>query len=432
MIANNIIRVSEYEKLYYDEAKPFRQKHWEALCHYQEMQKKQEETGSDYFRILNKGIQFTHYVGVLQAGNLTIEIVPKTDNQARLAENEATGVMEHESKQQWHGALLQMLQECRLLKINNADFANLNLRQQSILTMYLELFVTAAESLVHQGLVKNYGQHQGNQPALKGRLLFQKQVAVNSTHAERFYVRHTAYHYLHVYNSIVCQTLQLIIHISSDPNVTDRAGRLLAQFPRTDIITVTPDTFSRITYDRKTERYRDAIELARLLLLNYRPGITGGREKVIAILFDMNKLWEEWVYRRLKKEEARFDITVQRQQSADFYKAGHSHGHTTIRPDIVIRHRNEIIIVDTKWKLLKNRTPDEADLKQMFVYNLYWACNKSVLLYPASQLTTTTGSYQHFSKIKEVHSMCSVLTATIFHNQKLDPGFAEKLLQEIL
>ena len=51
----NTIRVSEFEKLYYDNSKPFNQKHWEALCRYQEQQYK-KEGGIEFFRILNKGV----------------------------------------------------------------------------------------------------------------------------------------------------------------------------------------------------------------------------------------------------------------------------------------------------------------------------------------------------------------------------------------
>lgn len=432
MPSKNIIRVSEFEKLYYNEDKPFRQKHWEALCRYLDKQKAGQEKGMDYFRILNKGIQFTNYVGVVQAGNLTIEIVPKTDKRSTIAANENTGSVNDESKQRWHGALLQMLQECRLLKIKEVDFANLRLRYQSILPIYLELFLTAADSLLHEGLVKNYEQQEGNQSALKGRLLFQKQLAGNSTHAERFYVQYPAYQYNHLYNRLIRQTLKLIIHIRFNIHLSGRASSLLSRFPQTEAITVTPETFNQLHFDRKTERYRGALEIAKLLLLNYRPDITGGRENVIAILFDMNKLWEEWVYRRLQKEEAAFGITVHRQQSADFWKAEHAPGHQTIHPDIVIQKGDEIIIVDTKWKLLKNKTPDNEDLKQMFVYNLYWKCNKSVLLYPASQLNRTTGSYKDFSKLQEVHSDCVILTATIFNGEIPDPDFATKVLQEIL
>lgn len=431
MPSKNRIRVSEFEKLYYDEDKPFKKNHWEALCRYLENVNKHGEKRIDYFRILNKGIQFTNYVGVIQAGNLTIEVLPKTDKSATTAENESIDVVKDENKQQWHQALLQMLGECSLLKVNKVDLANLNLRHHSILDMYIELFLATTEGLLHEGLLKKYEKQEGNQTALKGRLLFQKQLAGNSTHDERFYVRHTAYNYNHLYNQIVYKTLQHILHMNGNTYLSDKAGHLLANFPQTNSITITSETFNRLLFDRKTERYRDALLIAKMLLLNYRPDITGGAENVIAILFDMNTLWEEWVYRRLKKEEAQYKATIHRQQSADFWKGEHLLKHKTIRPDIVIHKGDEIIIIDTKWKLIKDMMPEDEDLKQMFVYNLYWKCSKSILLYPANNLNLKEGSYKDFLKLKEVHSNCAILTTTIFKDSMLDKDFANKVLGKI-
>jgi 5-methylcytosine-specific restriction enzyme subunit McrC len=129
-VANkNTIRVAEFEKLYYDNDKPFKQKHWEALCRYLESTNKKEEKRVEYFRILNRGIQFTNYVGVIQAGNLTIEILPKTDRQSTNADNLSIEELEKSNKevsnnkQCWHNVLLQMLKECSLLKVNHVDYA---------------------------------------------------------------------------------------------------------------------------------------------------------------------------------------------------------------------------------------------------------------------------------------------------------------------
>ena len=87
MQKRNTIRVSEFERLYYDDGKPFKQTHWEALCRYLESVNRKEEKRTEYFRILNKGIQFTNYVGVIQAGNLTIEVLPKVDKGYTTAAN---------------------------------------------------------------------------------------------------------------------------------------------------------------------------------------------------------------------------------------------------------------------------------------------------------------------------------------------------------
>ena len=180
MSTKNIIRVAEFEKLYYDDTKPFKEKHWKALCRYQEQQYKNEGKEIEFYRILNKGVQFKNYVGVIQAGNLTIEVLPKTDRKRATAVNSTFLELNKDDaseRQNWHRALLQMLRECRFLRVNHVDNANLNLKSNSILEIYIELFLNETEKLLHEGLVKKYRKVEGNQLAMKGQLMFSKNIA---------------------------------------------------------------------------------------------------------------------------------------------------------------------------------------------------------------------------------------------------------------
>jgi 5-methylcytosine-specific restriction enzyme subunit McrC len=187
-------------------------------------------------------------------------------------------------------------------------------------------------------------------------------------------------------------------------------------------------------FDRKTERYKEAILISKLLLLNYRPDITGGRENVIAILFDMNKLWEEFVYRRLKKEEITLDISVKRHQSEDFWNSEKISKPKTIRPDIVIKKKSETIVVDTKWKIIENFTPDDEDLRQMFVYNLYWKCNKSILLYPAPSPSSCIGKYYNYEVSDNPERQCAVETVCVLDDNQnaLNKNLGANILKRIL
>ncbi|MFT3676579.1 MAG: hypothetical protein QM781_11820 [Chitinophagaceae bacterium] len=397
----NTIRVAEFEKLYYDDIKPFKQKHWEALCRYQGQQNSFSNKQTEYFKILNKGIQFTNYVGVIQAGNLTIEVLPKTDKQNTAAENLSVQDLERadkdiaDKKQCWHNVLLQMLKECRLLQVNHVDYASLNLKSNSLLELYLELFLAETEKLLHEGLTKKYRKEEDNKLVMKGQLLYAKNIAHNIVHKERFFVRHTEYNRTNIFNQLLYKTLCFIPSISKSPRLSDKVNRLLLDFPGMPDCTVTPATFERLVFDRKTERYKEALLISKMLLLNYRPDITGGSENVIAILFDMNELWEEFVYRRLHKS-AKEGVTISRQNGKDFWYNVKDGFHKRVRPDIVINKNDKTFIIDTKWKIIADNRPGDDDLKQMFVYNLLWDADQLILLYPGNQ-ENCHGSYMHFN-----------------------------------
>lgn len=423
MPGKSIIRVSEFEKLYFDESndksKPFKEKHWKALGKYQENQKKEKKNkGVEYYRILTKGIQFTNYVGVIQAGNLTIEILPKTDRNETTVKNEKIedskieNSEDFEEKLKWHNVLLQMLMECKKIKVRSVDYANLNLKNNSLLETYLEIFLDEVEKLLRSGLVKKYRRNEGNKFALKGQLLFSKNIAKNLVHKERFFVRYDDYNSNNIYNQILYKTIRLIPKICSSYSLNDKVGRMLLNFPELPDCNVTEATFEKLVYDRKTEGYYDALLISKMLLLNYRPDITGGSENVIAILFDMNKLWEEFVYLRLLKNKGK-DVQVLPQRPQNFWKNIASNSYKIVKPDIIIIDKRDdkkpkTFVVDTKWKILKDTKPDDNDLKQMFVYNLFWDAGKSFLLYPDPESNkekdtpAAEGSYFDFPLLKDL------------------------------
>ncbi len=233
-------------------------------------------------------------------------------------------------------------------------------------------------------------------------------------------------------NSVIDKTLCLISSISNSSLLIDKVNLLKTDFPEVSDCIATAKTFERLIYNRKTDRYKGAMLISKMLLLNYRPDIKGGRENVIAILFDMNKLWEEFVYRRFKKEEGHFGITVHRQQSADFWKPTDNYRSKTIRPDIVIKHTYKTIVLDTKWKIIEDLTPSDEDLKQMFVYNHYWDCDKSVLLYPASKTASNTGQYVDYTLNQRFNRKCQIETIQVLKENKLDKFLGSKILSNIL
>jgi 5-methylcytosine-specific restriction enzyme subunit McrC len=346
----------------------FEKRHWSALGNYN------EQHGGCYFSLTPKGVRFNQYVGVIQVDNLTIEILPK------IGKNEAD-----ENKSQWQEILIDMLKECSWMQVYANEKAALRFKPNSILEAYLELFILECEIIMREGLVKKYRTLDENCMALKGKILFTKQIHRNIIHQERFYVDHTIFDRENTYNRILLKALKILPSLSQSPYLKDRVGNLLLAFPELGDIAVTRQTFERLVYDRKTTRYREAIEIAAMLLLNYRPNISHGSNHILAILFDMNDLWEEYIYRQLSKNKPE-GWSVRPQNRKPFWQMSDSNSGKTIRPDIVIQKQKDNItkslILDTKWKLPKNNIPDDSDLKGMFVYNEFWHSTTAVLLYP--------------------------------------------------
>ena len=93
--------------------------------------------------MLHRGLRLRQYVGVLQIGDLTIEILPKTDQHLN-------------NPQQWQQILLELLEACNFIKVDALSKAPLQLKTSPLLWLYLELFVQEVEQLLSKGLQKTY------------------------------------------------------------------------------------------------------------------------------------------------------------------------------------------------------------------------------------------------------------------------------------
>ena len=350
--------------------------------------------GVPYFSLTHHGVQFNEYVGVIQVGNTLIEVLPKADKYS-------------DDKETWRTLLIGMLRAVSGFEIKSTSNANLKVKPSNILDLYFELFINEVEFLLHSGLIKKYRKKEGNNTALKGNVVFTKNVQKNLTHQELFYTRYTTYDVCHSLHQILYKTLSLLRQINTKPSLQSRIGALLLNFPEMLDIKVSEPTFSKILFNRKTLAYKKAIEISKMILLQYHPDINKGKNDVLALMFDMNKLWEQFVYISLKKHKS-ISYSITAQTSKNFWKplGGRK---TTMKPDIIInKGNNEFIVLDTKWKNLNDFNPSSADLRQLYVYHHYYKAKKVALVYPGNSENRNGLYFEPNGTISD--KVCTILT----------------------
>lgn len=388
---NRHITVFEHERLRFDQGeKRISEELFKELDRY-------HGSGTPYFKLIHHGVQFTEYVGVLQVGSTLIEVLPKADRHAHTESEE----------KRWRDILIDMMRAVGGFDIHTTSNANLRIRPNTILDLYFELFVRETEYLLHTGLAKQYRKTEGNRTALKGSLQFAKHIQQNLTHQERFYVRHATYDVEHRLHMILYKTIRLLRRINTNVDLHSRIGSLLLNFPEMPDIRVTESLFQKLAFNRKTQRYRKAIEIAKLILLNYHPDVRSGRNDVLALMFDMNLLWERFLYITLRKLTVD-NIVVREQVPKKFWKPEHGK-HARIQPDIWIKWGEESAILDTKWKNLNGKNPSPEDLRQMYVYHDYFKATRVALVYPGQDYSDRKGSFWSSVDDAPTDKSCSVL-----------------------
>jgi 5-methylcytosine-specific restriction enzyme subunit McrC len=378
----------------------FNAHHFAALVRYN------ERHGCTFFSVGHSRLYFGSFVGVIQVGNLAIEILPKLDNDPSA------------DRAKWQRALLQMLRRSGLLTVESAPEADLHRRSSALVDIYLDAFLSEVERLTHGGLVKRYRLTQGNLHKLKGRILFSQHIRRNALHQERIFTAHETYDRDNPLNRILKSALTIVERLAIRQSLASRAAASLLWFEQVANARMTTQTFERLTFGRNTERYRRAIQFARLIILNYSPDLRGGQEHVFAILFDMNKLFERFILVQVLRAQplyASCRLRITGQESRTFWCS------KTIRPDIVADFATggapARVILDTKWKVPKDGQPADDDLKQMYAYNLHFGSRRSVLVYPYAgphQISTDQPYAQSLALPTGHHHNCATFYIGLF------------------
>ena len=118
-----------------------------------------KRNGTKYFAKdeQDDGIKFKSYVGVIQVGQLTLEVLPKSDRSKGTEEDYG----------RWQKALLDMLRLCHKTSIDSTSETRLRKRHNSILDLYFEMYINEVDKLLRMGLVKRYRRVQKTPPASK-------------------------------------------------------------------------------------------------------------------------------------------------------------------------------------------------------------------------------------------------------------------------
>lgn len=407
---NALLRFFEYDKVAYKgkwEKPLFKKEHYEAFENYYNANPE-----TPFFELIPYGVRFKQYVGAIQIGKTTIEVLPKVGKQG----NEDT----------WQSVLLHMLKTCNLLTAKQTGEAQLKLRANSVLELYFELFINEIDILCRRGLIKKYQPQSGQKKTLKGAIQFSQNITKNTVHKERFFINYTTYTKDHLLHQILFEALKVIDLVSNSPLLKDKIGRLKILFPEVKTIKVSESHFTKITESRKHIPYEKALSIAKLILLNYRPDIKAGHKDLLAIMFDMNVLWEEYVFRILKRKQSKeFQVLGQRKKL--FWGKSQK-----IKPDIVLIHKatNQTFIIDTKWKILNKNRPSDEDLKQMYVYNHYWESYHSMLLYPQSNDQKDVLGNFALPMGDNTHQ-CQVSFAQVLKNGRLNQDISRNIMDKL-
>ena len=352
----------------------------------------ENEKTAQYLKITTKNgfgkvLQAQNYVGVIQTKDgTTIEILPKIKNATT-----------EKSKD----ILIKMLKTLKNSPFKNLSVANLKSSKIPLFEIFISMFLEELTVLVRNGIKSDYISKEENLKFLKGKLKISEQIKYNTIHKERFFVQYEEFISNRVENRLIKTTLQFLYNKSKLNKNQQRIREFLFVFDEIEISHNIKTDFSKIKLNRQMKDYEQVLLWCKTFLLENSFSPYKGNDIAFALLFDMNLLFESFVYSYLKKSSNFQDIKSQDRTHHLAYENGI--GRFRLKPDIVINSGK--IIADTKWKILSE---DKAyngvlqdDMYQLYAYGTkYDNCEKIYLIYPFDELIIKN-SYNYF-KNKEL------------------------------
>ena len=328
-----------------------------------------------------KGLRAQGVVGVISTSTCQLEILPKIDE----GKNDDI----EDSKKRARKHLVHMLATTEELGVVDDERGQLGLQGGTLLEFLISLFCDNIDYAIRNGLPRCYLDIEDNLPALRGRLDVIRQFSVNAAYPQRISCQFDILSHDTPLNRIIRLTIVKLLGVSQSHDNQRRLRRLGMIYTNVGGVSERDLKESEILLDRLTGDWRIPALFARLFLLGQYQDTSTGNVEGWAFLFDMSKLFEKYIGFRIIQALSHSGMILDSRlgNRECLYRADKKFRKTN--PDIIITRDGRVVhIVDTKWKVIKQkmgrvvRDMKRSDLYQMITYCKVYNCSNIVILYP--------------------------------------------------
>jgi 5-methylcytosine-specific restriction enzyme subunit McrC len=247
-------------------------------------------------------------------------------------------------------------------------------------------FVELVRRALERGPLQAYQLHEEALQTVRGRIRFDDQLRGHYGIAPPIEVRYDLYTENIVENRILKAALTRLRRMRLRSSESRRLLHVFdAQLVDVDDVGYTAKNLPDVVYSRLNERYRPAVELAKLILAGTSFELSHGTVTATTVLFDMNKIFEDFVVAALREA-----------LGPDGGRLSHgAHKRSLylddslrirLKPDISLwRGLTCEFVGDVKYKKLEPAGFEHADLYQLLAYTVATRLPVGVLIYAAGE-----------------------------------------------
>ena len=330
-----------------------------------------------YKRNIGNIVSIKNYVGLIQMKNgYQIQILPKISfTNSEDLENRNTKKI-----------FLNMLRSMKDFPSKVFNNSNIQVDRMNLYEVFINMYLQEIRRLIKIGLKSDYIFKEDNLNYYKGKLLTSQHFKINLVHKERFYVAYDEFNPNRVENKLIKATLLKLQKLTTSAENSKEIRQLLVFFEIIDASMNYTADFSKVRINRSNRDYEMIMQWSKVFLLNKSFTTFSGNNNSRALLFSMEKVYESYVAKHLKKILGEDGWNVS-SQDRGYYLFTKPRLQFALIPDIVCKRGERTIIMDTKWKKLVNNERinygiSQSDMYQMYAYSKKYKASEIWLLYP--------------------------------------------------
>ncbi|VFQ46728.1 McrC family protein [Desulfoluna butyratoxydans] len=328
-------------------------------------------------------ITFAQHCGVVSLGDLCLEILPKIHGR-------------EESPGACRTALIHLLKRARRLKTTPVGQGAMGRQTEVLLDVFLIYFCDLLQAQLMQGMLRGYVEKEENLHVVRGRIKLDMQFKHNLAHGERVYCCYDEMSVDTPHNQMIKSVLRQMQQFASGTTARKRIARLLMQFADIRDIPADLTFFESLAFDRTTCRFKEIFGMCRMFLEGLHPDVVAGDMPCLALIFDMNRLFEAYVSDIMRRNAGKRGLRMREQGPKKYMAIRPDTGNELflMKPDMVfLDESTPVALADAKWKILnengKNLGITQGDLYQMSAYAARYGIDTLALIYPRQAKLTS-------------------------------------------
>ncbi|EAK9945701.1 McrC family protein [Campylobacter lari] len=424
MINNNTFSIIEYQDFSKEDLKEiFKEK---AEIFYKELEDFAKNNESLLGFKSKNALKAKNYVGIIQTKSGVLEILPKCTNLDSYKEKKDKSLKVSKSKlnyaytisngnklytnfsyfqeykivknikiKKWYSIkeinfnpknlLINMLTTLKNFPFKKSQISSLQIAKMPLFEVFIAMFLDEFDSVYKKGLMRSYVSSEENRTFLKGKLLFNEHIKSNLIHKERFFTSSDEFVLDIAPNRLIKSTLNFL-----KSKTSLNKFKIIKAMQMLDEVEFSKNYEKDFSFkiSRHFDYYENIHSWCKIFLQNKTFTLYKGKNEAFALLFPMEKLFENYVAYMFKLANPNENIKTQ--SSGKYLISKNDEKCFMLKPDLYIENK---MILDTKWKIPddsedeKKHSISQSDLYQMFAYANKYEIKEIYLIYPLCERT---------------------------------------------